>query len=247
MELDVHPAGPAGQQSSQERDSPKLGKPSVIKSYCEKAIGEHGEGQHIWICIKRERRVIARDFVFPDDNTLGIQELRKYCGRLKRYFSLYSATAVQEVQVRWILFQQIIKLIGSKLRFLNVNKAGEIELVVKHMDRETVKAEYQENLERALEHPVNLYACGMNAMGDRHSDGTRENSFHYSDNLEDSCLIEYREHLRMNIAALTRLPYMLEFFWQNGIQRRGKEFLKGRGVFVQLSVSFKARPPLIFV
>lgn len=71
----------------------------MIKSYCERAIGEHGERQHIWICIKQERRVIARDVVFPDDETLGIQELRKYCGWFKRYFSLYSATAVQEVQV----------------------------------------------------------------------------------------------------------------------------------------------------
>ena len=97
------------------------------------------------------------------------------------------------------------------------------------MDRENVKAGYQDDLQRALEHPANLYACGMNAMGDRHGDGTCENSFHYSDNLEESCLIEYREHLRMNIAALAWLPYMLEFFWQNGIQGSGKEFLKARG------------------
>lgn len=97
------------------------------------------------------------------------------------------------------------------------------------MDFEYVKAGYQDDLQRALEHPANLYACGMNARGDRHSDGTCENSFCQSDNLEESCLIEYREHLRMNIAALAWLPYMLEFFWQNGIQRKGKEFLEARG------------------
>jgi hypothetical protein len=71
----------------------------VIKEYCEAAIEQHGDQQHLWICIKRRGQTFAQHVLFPEDETLGIQELRKYCGWFKRYFSLYSATAVKEIEV----------------------------------------------------------------------------------------------------------------------------------------------------
>ena len=113
MELDIRTVDNAGPDPNPECHSPRLGKPSVIKTYCEKAIDKYGEGQHIWICIKRERRIVARDVLFPDDDSLGIQELRKYCGWFKRYFSFYSAVAVQEVQVTlpWITLEHNTELI----------------------------------------------------------------------------------------------------------------------------------------
>lgn len=99
IELDGRTFSPSGLDSNQEIDSLELGKQSVIKKYCENAISHYGEIQHIWICIKRGRRIVARDVMFPDDDILGIQELRKYCGWFKQHFSLYSAVAVREVRV----------------------------------------------------------------------------------------------------------------------------------------------------
>lgn len=75
------------------------GKPSPIKAYCEAALRKCGDQRHLWICIRRGKQTIAHDVAFPEDKTLGIVELRKYCGWFKRYFSLYSVTAMQEVKV----------------------------------------------------------------------------------------------------------------------------------------------------
>jgi hypothetical protein len=113
------------QQSSQRRDPPKLGKPSAIIKYCKEAIDKHrehfekngdaiaerGGPLHLWICFKKRRGLIARDEVcevcqgnqildIEGNQILDIQHLRrKYCSWFKRYFSLYSVTAVRDVQV----------------------------------------------------------------------------------------------------------------------------------------------------
>jgi hypothetical protein len=80
------------------RENLPKGKPSVIKDFCEAAISKHGDQLHVWICIKRGRQTIACYVLFPEEETLGIEEIRKYCGLFKRYFSLYSATAVKEIE-----------------------------------------------------------------------------------------------------------------------------------------------------
>lgn len=112
------------QQSSQGHDSPKLGKESAIRKYCEEALEKYAEEcdkngaiaerrgpLHLWICFKKRRGVIARDEVCQEDHTLENQTLedqklniqhlrRKYYSWFKRYFSLYSVTTVRDVQVR---------------------------------------------------------------------------------------------------------------------------------------------------
>ena len=93
------------------------GKPSVIKEYCEKIIRKNGDYLHLWVCIKRRRQTIGCPVQFQEDLPLGIPELRKYCGWFKRYFSLYSATAVKERQVSRPLPQHIIWLIELRASF----------------------------------------------------------------------------------------------------------------------------------
>lgn len=75
------------------------GKPSVIKEYCEAIIRKDDDYLHVWVCIKGRGQTIAHPVPFQEDQPLGIAELRRYCGWFKRYFSLYSATAVKEIEV----------------------------------------------------------------------------------------------------------------------------------------------------
>jgi len=88
-----------GAESVFDHGPQEKGKPSPIKTYCEAALREYGDQRHLWICIRRGKQTIAHDVAFPNDKTLGILELRKYYGWFKRYFSLYSVTAMQEVKV----------------------------------------------------------------------------------------------------------------------------------------------------
>ena len=82
-----------------DRKPPKKGRPSAIKDYCESQSSKNGDQQHLWICKRRDRRYFAYDIRFLEDETIGIRELRKGEGLFKRYFSLYSAIALQEGKV----------------------------------------------------------------------------------------------------------------------------------------------------
>lgn len=71
----------------------------------------------------------------------------------------------------------------------------------------------------------------MNITGTRHHNMLCGNSPFDQMTSEEFYLIEYGEKLRMESEELTWVcpicvPYMLEVFWQNGIQSKGGEFLE---------------------
>jgi len=89
-----------------------------------------------------------------------------------------------------------------------------------------MKAKYARRLEEILEHEADPFVCGITIMGARHDAYglcTSSRSDQYTD--ETYCFSESCEQQRIEVEELGWLPYMLEFFWQNGIQRKGVEFL----------------------
>jgi hypothetical protein len=63
-------------------------------------------------------------------------------------------------------------------------------------------------------------------MGNRHDDDHHCENSRLDDLYQEYCLIEHRARLTTKVDELTWLPYMLESFWQNGIQSEGKAFLE---------------------
>jgi hypothetical protein len=92
----------------------KHGKPSVVHSYCRRAI-DHGHKDCIWLGIQRGRKWIAKDVQLgSDDKPFGICELRKMSGWWKRH-SMFSAIGVKEIKVRRIsIFSRTLNFFGAK-------------------------------------------------------------------------------------------------------------------------------------
>jgi len=83
-----------------------------------------------------------------------------------------------------------------------------------------VKPFDDKNREKVLGDEVDL-KCIVNTMGTRHSEGPCGNYRYHEVDGEHYCLIESADELRRASEELTWLPYMLEFFWQNGTQGKG--------------------------
>jgi hypothetical protein len=91
------------------------GKPSVIHSYCQRAI-DHGHKECIWLGIQHGRRWIAKDIQLGvTEKPLGIYELRKLSGWWKRH-SLYSAVGVKEIKVRNLSIFSVFVAASPSLR-----------------------------------------------------------------------------------------------------------------------------------
>jgi hypothetical protein len=90
---------PVGQKSVFREDEIEHGKPSVIHSYCQRAI-DQGRKECIWLCIQRGRKWIAKDIQLEtEDKAFGISELRRMSGWWKQH-SMFSTVAVKEIRVR---------------------------------------------------------------------------------------------------------------------------------------------------
>jgi hypothetical protein len=77
------------------------GKPSVVHSYCQRAI-DRGHTECVWLALQRGRKWIAKDIPLGcEDKPFGIYELRKISGWWKRH-SMFSAVGVKEIKVRII-------------------------------------------------------------------------------------------------------------------------------------------------
>jgi hypothetical protein len=99
-------------------------------------------------------------------------------------------------------------------------------VVARPIDYKKQIAEYESSLMAAKGPDVEPFACGVDIIGNRHDDDHRCENSRYGEDFQEYCLIEHRARLTTEVDQLTWLPYMLESFWQNGIDSEGKAFLE---------------------
>jgi hypothetical protein len=76
------------------------GRMTIIAAYCQRRSQEEGYKECILLCVRRGGRYYNLDIpIKQDDPTLGLDRLRKETGRWWKRYSLYSAIAVQEINV----------------------------------------------------------------------------------------------------------------------------------------------------
>lgn len=90
---------------------------------------------------------------------------------------------------------------------------------------EELRGELQGNLSRDhQEHPVQ---CGIEIMGTHHCGGQCDLvKFSRYGHFEDPyCGVERLHNLEAAIQEVSWLPNMIDYYWQNGINLKGREFL----------------------
>ena len=87
-------------------------------------------------------------------------------------------------------------------------------------------AEYESSLKAATDQDVEPYACGVDIMGCRHGDDDPCENFRYDERFQEYCLVEHHARLTTEVDHLTWLPYLLESYWQNGIDSEAKPYLE---------------------
>jgi len=128
-------------------------------------------------------------------------------------------------------------IMGVQMRFLNFNKeSNEIEVVTMDFDHGSVARSIDNLIMSTTERPsienVAIDECGVDIMGRTHHDSSCYNERY--DELRDEmyCIIERsREETRRKMDE-EWLPPMLGFYWQNGIENRGLDFLRNTGFIV---------------
>jgi len=215
------------------------GKPSLLMSYCAQAISHGGlEAECIWLCMPNGRKWIAKDIKFDTENpTLGIEQLRKQYGWLKRR-SLFSAVGVKGVLVR-----SKFNIAGSEtkqdtdclyqIRFLGFREASnDFEVVLIDLDSTGTPRKIERELD-AMDAIVEIGECSVDIMGRSHNPNIRcpnEDFDQYTN--EIFCKVQNVRRLEQLEVESKWLQPMLEFYWQNGIGTKGAELLRTAGFLV---------------
>jgi hypothetical protein len=88
-------------------------------------------------------------------------------------------------------------------------------------------------LDEALNQDIEFGECRIDIMGRSHEPNILCPNEAYDEWVEDTyCKAQYRRKLRLEKEENEWLPSMLEFYWQNGIESKGVEFLKAAGFIV---------------
>ncbi|KAH8757118.1 hypothetical protein BGZ57DRAFT_932894 [Hyaloscypha finlandica] len=192
----------------------KHGKPSVVHSYCRRAI-DHGHKDCIWLGIQRGRKWIAKDVQLgSDDKPFGICELRKMSGWWKRH-SMFSAIGVKEI----------------KIRFLGINEAtNEIEIVPMDFDYTNTVRDLDHALDKACNEDLEFGKCEVDVTGRSHDPNILCVNEGYDTYRSDTyCKEQHVRDLELQKEECEWLPSMLDYYWQNGIGSKGVDFLKATG------------------
>lgn len=87
-------------------------------------------------------------------------------------------------------------------------------------------------LDEALNQDVEFGECGIDIMGRSHKPNIWCPNETHDECLGTYCKVQYTRKLRQEKEKNEWLPSMLEFYWQNGIESKGVEFLKAAGFIV---------------
>ena len=184
------------------------------------------------------RKWIAKDIKFNAENpSLGIEQLRRQCGWLKRH-SLFSAVGVKEVQVRrYSIFAGPVAEqdtnCGYQIRFLSIREASnDFEVILIDLDSTGTSREIERELD-ALHAIVNLGECDVDMMGRSHDPNIMCANEDYDQYAEETyCKVQNARRLEQLKGESKWLPSMLESYWQNGIGTQGAKFLRATGFLV---------------
>jgi len=181
---------------------------------------------------------IAKDIKFDTENpTLGIEQLRKQYGWLKRR-SLFSAVGVKENLVR-----SKFNIAGSEtkqdtdclyqIRFLSFREASnDFEVVLIALDSSGSSRRIERELD-AMDAIVDLGECGVDVMGRSHGPEVICANQDFDQHTNDTfCKVQYARRLEQLKGESIWLPSMLEFYWQNGVGTKGAEYLRTTGFLV---------------
>jgi hypothetical protein len=118
---------------------------------------------------------------------------------------------------------------------------GEIKVVAKPItpvDREEIKTGYMKEIEElrgelqgnlSRDHQEYPVQCRIDIMGTHHCGGqcnlVKVIDHGYFSELEPYCRVERLHNLEAAIQEVSWLPNMIDYYWQNGINLKGREFL----------------------
>ncbi|KAL4786931.1 hypothetical protein BJX76DRAFT_64358 [Aspergillus varians] len=189
------------------------GRPSVLNEYCKKAL-DRDDVECFWVCFRRSHRWLAKDMKLDaSSDSIRLDELRKIFGWWKRR-SFYSTVGVKEVMIR----------------FLSCSAKDEIGVAVIDFDYAGIQRDLDKSINFHLEKDIEHLECGVNIKGEASCSTPCQNLI-YDDSLSPYCLVRHIRELSLRRENYKYLPSMLEYYWQNGIDKNAVKFLRD-GQFV---------------
>ncbi|KAH6646768.1 hypothetical protein BKA67DRAFT_695302 [Truncatella angustata] len=193
---------------------------SAISSYCDYRL-ENGFDKCIILCAKRGRRYYATDLEIVQGEFLDVKKLRKHPssgGWWKRY-SLYSVREVRDVVVQVI-----------ECRF-DASKPRSIEIHVVTRDMTNLESIDMINqaISEMVEEGFEPCECAIDINGDIHNESVNCANTTYNEFDDLHCRVWKLHELKRQRLEYQWMNRMTEYYWQNGIEAKGLEFLEKAG------------------
>ncbi|KAL4887787.1 hypothetical protein BDV59DRAFT_189941 [Aspergillus ambiguus] len=196
------------------RDAEKEeGRPSVLYDYCKNAL-DQGHENCIWICMKNGGKWIAQDIRLEESSLpIRLNELRKIFSWWKQY-SFYSAIGVREIMIRFMSYD---------------SAKNEIIVVVTDFNYNELRNSIEDSIDYIYESGFETDTCGVSIHGRSSCDEPNYSSCpntRYDATSSPYCVASRVRELSLRRGNHNFLPSMLEYYWQNGIEKRAVKFLQ---------------------
>ena len=120
---------------------------------------------------------------------------------------------------------------NSQIKFLQANRVGRgFQVIARAVDSTDAIAERQRALDESgpFDEP---WGCGVDIKGRRHDDDHRCDNW-YEDDFHGGCRVKDYVSCKQEIKNLRWMPFMLDYYWRNGLGEDGLHFLQSSGFVV---------------